>query len=386
MVPVRYNLRNLLERKATTLMTAVGIGLTVAVLVTAIALTTGLRAVFASSGNPLGLIVMRKGSNAELTSSVSNPTLEIIRQLPGIATTPTGEPMASPEGLTVVNLPSVDNPEGMNVTVRGMLPIGVQMRNPSLLAGNMITFGKREVVVGKSIAKRYPSAQIGQKLRFGKGYWEVVGVFSAGDSAANSEIWVDLNQLRGDFDSSGGSSSVLLRAASTGDFDTLQKTINDDRRLNAQAVGEKAYYDDLTKYGAPLMILGFSVALIMAIGSAFAATNTMYAAVVRRTREVGVLRALGFSRFSILTSFVLESICLALLGGLLGCLIALPINGFSTGVGNFQTFSETAFQFHITWWAILLGLLFAATIGALGGFLPAWSASKKSIVQAMRDS
>ena len=386
MVPVRYNLRNLLERKATTLMTAVGIGLTVAVLVTAIALTTGLRAVFASSGNPLGLIVMRKGSNAELTSSVSNPSLEIIRQLPGIATTPAGDPMASPEGLTVVNLPSVDNPEGMNVTVRGMLPIGVQMRNPTLLAGNMITFGKREIIVGQSIAKRYPSAQIGQKLRFGKGFWEVVGVFSAGDSAANSEIWVDLNQLRGDFDSSGGSSSVLLRAASTADLLALQKTINDDRRLNAQAVSEKQYYDDLTKFGIPLMVLGFSVALIMAVGSAFAATNTMYAAVVRRTREVGVLRALGFSRFSILTSFVLESICLALLGGLLGCALTIPINGFSTGVGNFNTFSETTFQFHIAWWALLIGLAFAATIGAVGGFLPAWSASKKSIVQAMRDS
>ncbi|MGN6367139.1 MAG: ABC transporter permease [Phycisphaerae bacterium] len=385
-VPIKYNLRNLLERWPTTAMTAIGVGLTVAVLVTAIALTTGLASVFASTGNPLQLLILRTGTDAELTSQITTESADIIRQLPGIARNDKGEPLASPEGLTIVNLPSVDNPEGMNVIVRGLLPVGIQMRNPTLLGGNMISPGKREVVVGQSIAKRYPSAQIGQQLRFGKGLWTVVGVFSVGQSAANSEVWVDLNQLRGDFDSAGGSSSLLLRADSPTSMTALTQRIDNDQRLNCQALRETDYYANLTKSGAPLMVLGFSVAVIMAVGSAFAATNTMYAAVARRAREVGTLRALGFSRASILASFMLESICLALLGGLLGCLIALPVNNFTTGVGNFATFSETTFQFKVTPLALAAGLAFAALIGTLGGFLPAYAASKKSIVQAMRDA
>ncbi len=210
-VPLNYNIRNLIERKGTTLMTAVGIGLTVAVLVTAMALTAGLKSVFAGSGDARQVLVLRKGVDAELTSTVSEDAYQIIRRLPGIALSPSGEPMVSPEGLTVVNLPSVDSPEGMNVTVRGMLPIGVAMRTVDVVQGKMFTPGLRQVVVGESIAKRYPAAQVGQQVHFGRGTWEVVGVFRAGDSAANSEIWADLDQLRGDFERQGGSSSLLVR-------------------------------------------------------------------------------------------------------------------------------------------------------------------------------
>src|SRR5690349_13893279 len=191
-VPVNYNLRNLVERKGTTLMTAVGIGLTVAVLVTALALTAGLKTVFGGSGDPRQLIVLRKGTNAELTSSVSNDTYQIIRRLPGIAINSNGEPMVSPEGLTVVNLPSVDSPQGMNVTVRGMLPVGLSMRPVKIEQGKMFAPGLRQIIVGQAIAKRYPDARIGNKVRFGRGVWEVVGVFSVRETAANSEIWVDL--------------------------------------------------------------------------------------------------------------------------------------------------------------------------------------------------
>ena len=202
-VPISYNIRNLIVRKGTTLMTAIGIGLTVAVLVTAMALTAGLKSVFAGSGDPRQVIVLRTGTNAELTSTVSNDAYQIIRRLPGIATTPEGEPMVSPEGLTVVNLVSVDSPQGMNVTVRGLLPLGVSMRDVQIQRGKMFQPGLRQIVVGESIAKRYPDAHIGKQLRFGRGMWEVVGVFKVGDSAANSEIWVDLDQLRGDFEQRG---------------------------------------------------------------------------------------------------------------------------------------------------------------------------------------
>jgi putative ABC transport system permease protein len=196
---------------------------------------------------------------------------------------------------------------------------------------------------------------------------------------------VDLNQLRGDFEGAGGSSSLLVRCENESGKAQLTKAIGDDQRLGSDATDEKKYYADLTVSGAPIEVLGFSVAIIMAIGSAFAATNTMYAAVSRRTREIGTLRALGFGRGAILWSFILESVCLALIGGVLGVLIALPINGMTTGVGSFQTFSETAFKFRVSWQAVLGGLGFAALIGALGGFLPAWAASKKGIVAAMRD-
>jgi putative ABC transport system permease protein len=384
-VPVSYNIRNLVERKGTTLMTAVGIALTVAVLVMAMALTAGLKKAFVGTGNPMQVLVLRKGVTAELTSTVSSDTYQIIRQLPGIAKTDKGEPMVSPEGLTVVNLPSVDSPEGMNVTVRGLLPVGVSMRDVVVDKGEMFHPGRRQVVVGQAIANRYPDAQIGKKLKFGRGEWEVVGIFHVGETAVNSEIWVDLDQLRGDFERAGGSSSLLVRCDSQASIDQFKKTISDDQRLGSDVTGEKDYYTALTAAGAPIEGLGFSVAIIMAIGSAFAATNTMYAAVSRRTREIGTLRALGFGRGAILRSFILESVCLALIGGIIGVLIALPVNGMTTGVGSFVTFSETAFKFHVGAVAIIGGLLFATLIGALGGFLPAWSASKKGIVAAMRD-
>jgi putative ABC transport system permease protein len=384
-VPITYNVRNLVERKGTTLMTAVGIGLTVAVLVTSLALTAGLRAVFAGSGDPRQLIVLRKGVDAELTSTVSNEAYQIVRRLPGIAAGPAGEPMVSPEGLTVVNLPSVDSPAGMNVTVRGLLPIGLAMRPVTTAQGKMFEPGLRQIVVGESIARRYPDARIGKRVRFGRGLWEVVGVFRVGETAANSEIWADLNQLRGDFEQQGGSSSLLVRAEGEAALEALKKSITDDQRLGSGVMGEKEYYTRMTASGAPLMALGFSVAVIMAVGSAFAATNTMYAAVARRTREIGTMRALGFGRWTILRSFLIESILLALLGGALGILIALPVNGLTTGVGSFVTFSEVAFKFRIGPTSILVGLVFAAVIGAMGGFLPAWAASRKGIIAAMRD-
>src|SRR4051794_34581547 len=227
-IPLNYTLRNLVERKGTTLMTAIGIGLTVAVLVTSIAMTTGMAAVFAGSGHPLQVLVLRKGADAELNSSVKEETYRIIRELPGIARRG-DELMASPEGQTVVNLPSVENPNGMNVTVRGLLPIGMKMRDGAKLkVGRWNEPGKRQVVVGEGIAARYPAARVGQKLKFGRGMWDVVGEFSDGESAANSEIWADLNQLRGDFERQGGSNSVLVRVESPAAVEEFRKAVAAD--------------------------------------------------------------------------------------------------------------------------------------------------------------
>jgi len=386
MVPITYNLRNLVERKATTLMTALGIGLTVAVLVTSLALTEGLRVLFAASGDERQALVLRKGANAELSSAVTNEAYQIISRLPGIAADGEGKPLVSPEGFVVAVLPSSYSPDGMNVSVRGMLPIGLKMRQVRIIQGAMFEPGRHQVVVGEGIEQRYPDAQLGKKIVFGKSPWEVVGIFHAADQSANSEIWCDLNQLLGDFERAGGSSSLLVRLESPASFDAFKKTVEADQRLGVNVVKEKEYYAAMTASGAPLEYLGYAVAVIMAVGSAFAATNTMYAAVSRRSKEIGTLRALGFSRRAILLSFITESVCLSLLGGILGILLALPINGLATGVGNFSTFTDVTFKFRVSPAAMLWGLAFAGMIGAVGGYLPAYAAAKKDIVQAMRDA
>ncbi len=369
-------------------MTALGIALTVAVLVTVMALTQGLNSVFAATADPLNLMVLRRGTDAELTSSgvPAHLNTEIIRDFPGISHNAAGEAMVSPEGLTVVSLVNPLAPKGMNVTVRGLKPLGLSLRPMEFIAGRAFDPSLREVIVGESIARRYPDAALGHTINFGKKEpWTVVGVFRSGDSAANSEIWTSLDRLSGDFERAGDSSSLLIHADNAQSRNALIEQITKDQRLTVKGVSETSYYEDQTRAGLPLQILGITVAVIMAIGSAFAATNTMYAAVSRRTREIGTLRALGFNRGAILISFLRESVFLALLGGLLGVLLALPINGMAASVGNFNTFSDVTFKFKVGANAIAVGLLFSATIGALGGFLPAYAASRKGIVQAMRD-
>ena len=226
---------------------------------------------------------------------------------------------------------------------------------------------------------------MGSKLRFGKGDWEVVGVMAAGQSATNSEIFADLNQVSSDFDRTSVLSSILIRAQDDIAADALIKRISSDQRVNVSAQTEKSYYDAQTSSGLPVTILGLFVSIVMAVGSSFAAMNTMFAAVARRAREIGTLRVLGFSRGSILVSFFAESILLSALGGLIGCLLVLPLNGVTTAVGNFSTFAETSFNFAVTPQIMLLGVGFAMILGAIGGFFPAHSASKKEILTALRE-
>jgi putative ABC transport system permease protein len=384
-IPLSYNLRNLIVRKTTTIVTALGIALTVAVLLAVLALVNGLKTAFQSSGNPRQILVMRKGSTAELSSGVTRAAFQDLKPMAGIARDG-NEPMASLEMVTVINLPSVDSPAGMNVTLRGLLPMGVKMRDDlKLQDGRWFQAGQREVVVGKSVAKRYPGARLGQKLKFGRGEWEVVGVMDGGQSAVNSEIFGDLNQISSDFNRVDALSSILLRATDEATVPALINTLNDDRRLSVTAQTEKSYYESQTNSGAVLQYLGIFISIIMAIGSSFAAMNTMYAAVARRAREIGTLRVLGFSKGGILTSFLLESLLLSLIGGLVGCLLVLPLNNITTGVGSFVTFSEIAFNFRVSPSIMLTGIAFAFIMGMLGGLFPARSAARKEILSALRD-
>ncbi|HVN03006.1 MAG TPA: ABC transporter permease [Bryobacteraceae bacterium] len=385
-IPIAYNFRNLVVRRTTTIMTALGIGLTVAVLVADLALVNGLHQAFQSTGNPLQVLVLRKGGTAELSSSISREVYHDLEMNPGIARDAEGRPMASLEMVAVINMTSSESPQGMSISLRGLGPVGREMRDVHIIAGRWFEEGRREVVVGKSLAKRYPDAQIGKRMHFGKGMWDVVGVMDAGQSAFNSEIWGDLNQITSDFNRQDNASSVLLRAVDQAAVPALVNSLNDDRRLNVTAIREPAYYDNQTKAGAPLQLLGIFVSVIMAVGSSFAAMNTMFAAVSRRATEIGTLRVLGFSRFSILTSFFFESLLLAAIGGAVGCVLALPLNGITTAVGSFTTFSEIAFNFRVTPSVMLPGVIFALVLGAIGGLLPARSAARKEILVALREA
>lgn len=383
-VPISYSIRNLTARKTSTLMTALGIGLTVAVLLSIMAMVEGLRTSLEASGHPLHLLVVRKGATAELNSIVSPTTFHELRTKPGIARGEDGQPLASLELVTVIVLENPGNPQGINITLRGLVPVGFAMRGIRLAEGRMFEPGRREVVVGRGLVNRYPAARPGGVMRFGRGEWRVVGVMDAGNSAANSEIFADLYQLASDQNRPDAMSSVLLRAIDAAAARALVNDIQTDARFNNDVIPEQQYYAMQTSSAAPVRSVGMLVALIMAVGSSFAAMNTMYAAVARRAAEIGTLRVLGFSRASILFSFFLESLFLCLLGGALGCLMVLPLNNLQTGIGSFVTFSEIVFQFRVTPAIMATGVMFSLIIGVFGGLFPAWSASRKEILQALR--
>ena len=385
-IPLSYNLRNLVVRKTTTLMTALGIALTVAVLLAILALVNGLRVTLSTSGDPLHVIALRKGATSEVVSLFTRSQFQDLKFKPGIAAGRDGQPLASLEVISVINLASVDNPGGTNVTVRGLMPAGIELRhNVRLAEGRWFNPSRREVVVGKSVAGRFPAAGLGRKIRFARSEWDIVGVMDAARGAQDSEIWGDLYQVSSDLDRSEVVSSAVFQVTDAVTAKALISNINNDRRLELTASSEKDYYDEQTSSAAPLEFIGLMVAIIMAVGSCFAAMNTMYAAVARRAREIGTLRVLGFSRFSILLSFFVEGVLLSALGGILACLLVLPLNGITTAIGS-TNFADLAFDFHLTPQIMLTGIAFAMLLGGVGGLFPAGTASRKEILTALREA
>ena len=392
-IPISYNIRNLRLRKGLTVMTALGIALTVTTAIFLMALVAGLDRAFVSSGSNLNVLVLRKGSEAELSGGFDATLFPTLRTLPGIAKDSHGEPMASGEWVVVIVLPRKDGTGEVNVTVRGMMPDGLEMRQlpgahgkPSvtLAEGRWFQPGQREVVVSKSVRDRFAQANIGDSMQFGKGSWKVVGVFDAGGSAYESEVWGDVNQMASDFDRQGGFASAYLRATDPVSAEALKNRVSDDQRLKLEGMLENEYYAKQTSSGTPIKVIGWVVGVIMAIGSIFAAMNTMYAAVAYRGREIATLRVIGFSRPAILTSFVLESLLLALLGALVGILLMLPFNGMQTGTSNAVTFSEVVFALRITPAVASRAIIFALIMGFVGGLAPAGHAARQNILAALR--
>lgn len=385
-IPLSYNIRNLKMRKGLTIMTALGIALTVTTAIFVMALLAGLHRAFVSTGNPLNVLVLRKGSASELSGGFAAENLQTLKTLPGIAKDSHGDPLVSGEWVVAIVLPRADGSGEVNVTVRGMMPDGLELRSPGvkLVAGRWFSPGQREVVVSESIHQRFEHANIGDELHFGKGPWKVVGIFSAGGSAYESEIWGDVNQMASDFDRQGAFGSAYLRATDPVSADALVHRVSDDQRLKLDGMLETDYYKKQTSSGNLIQVIGWVVAVIMAIGSSFAAMNTMYAAVAYRSREIATLRVIGFSRPSILTSFIFESVVISILGAVAGIILMLPFNGMTTGTQNPVTFSEAVFRLEMTPHVVLIAIIFATIMGLIGGFAPAWHAARQNILTALR--
>jgi putative ABC transport system permease protein len=386
-IPISYNLRNMKLRRGLTTMTALGIGLTVMTAVFLMMLLAGLKNAFVSSGDPLNVLVIRKGANSELTGGFTKDKLPILRTLPGIATDSQGQPMVSGEWVVVVVLPHKDGTGEVNVTLRGMEPDGLELRRSKvrLVEGSWFQPGQREVALSRSIHNRFGHTNVGDIIDFGKGPWKVTGIFEAGGSAYDSEIWGDFNQVANQFNRQNAVGNVYLRATDAAAADALKHRVDDDQQLQLEGMLETEYYDKQTSNGGAIRFVGIFVGMTMAIGSVFAAANTMYAAVAYRSREIATLRVMGFRRGSIVMSFVFEAVLLALLGAAVGIILMLPFNGMSTSTANNVTFSEVEFSMRITLSVVVYAVVFAVAMGLIGGVAPAWTAARREILASLRD-
>ena len=384
-IPLVYNVRSVIGRPWATLATAFGIGMVVAILVLALALANGFQAALVRTGSPDNVIVMRKGADSELSSGVSRDAANILRALPDVAPGADGRPLVSPEVLVLINQARQGGRGTSNVTIRGVDREGLALRTSmKIVAGRDVAPGAAEVIVGKRIADRFEGFALGDRVRLSQRDFTVVGHFTAGGSGFESEVWGDnavlMPVLRGDV-----FQSVTFRMKDPKRFDALKKGLEHDPRLAVQLKRESDYYSDLAgPLGATMRVAGFLIVMIMAVGAIFAAMNTMFASIGSRSREIATMLTLGFGQGAILVAFLVESMLIALAGGVIGCLLALPVNGTATSTTNFSTFSEIAFAFQITPPVLLTGMIFAGVLGLVGGLIPAWKASRLPLAAAMR--
>jgi len=383
-LPLKYNFRNLVVRRGTTITTALSLGITIGVFLMVMALAKGIDMTLATSGEPLNLLVLRNGSTSELSSDVSRDNLNNLQFLDGIAKDG-DQPKAAPEVITVMYKAHKGETQGGNVTIRGVTPMSTALRTGfNLVQGRMLKYGLAEAVVSKRMTDRFQGLDIGDKFKVGSTEYSIVGIFEAGGKTFESEIWADVNSLRNALNRE-SYSSVLIRAKDSSALNGLAKRISDDPNLQLKAEGEQQFY--LDQQGATttsLKVLAIFIAIIMSVGAGFAGMNTMYAAVAQRTREIGTLRVLGFGRASILISFILEALVIAAIGVAIGVLLSLPLNFVSAGTQNATTFSEVAFNFRVTPDLALAGFIFGIAVGLFGSVLPSVQAARFKIVDALR--
>ncbi len=385
-IPITYNVRNVFQRPVSTLTTALGVAFTVAIFVGALALAAGFESALLSTGSNDSVMLLRKGADSEISSGIGRDVANIVRANPGVATGSDGRPLFSPEVVVLINKPRLGQPGSSNVTVRGVDSGALALRDGvKVVEGRMFAPGAAEAIVGKRISSRFAGCGIGEKIRFGQTDFTVVGHFDAGGSSFESEIWGDnavlMPVFRGDV-----YQSITFKMRDPSQFDALKKELEADPRLTVDVKREREFYANQSEMLAGFIRgAGVFITLIMAAGAVFGAMNTMFAAVSSRTREIATLLVLGFSPGAVMMSFLVESVVLSVLGGLIGCVLSLPINGLVTSTTNFASFSEVAFSFQVTPQALVAGLIYAAAMGFVGGLIPAWRASRQALATSLRE-
>ncbi|MFA9273276.1 MAG: ABC transporter permease [Candidatus Aquirickettsiella gammari] len=386
-IPFSYVARNLWIRRVTTLLTAGGMALVVFVFTVVLMMSEGIRATLVATGQADNILVLRKGAGAEINSGITRDQAAIIASLPGIATNRQGQPLVSKEPVVLNNLPKRSNGKPSNVTLRGTSELGLELRpQVKMVQGRMFRPGTSEIIAGRSVAQGFRGAGLGETLRFAQRDWVVVGIFDSGKTGFDSEIWGDNEQMMAAFRRN-AYSTIVFRLSDAGAAETLQKAISNDPRLQIDAKPEVQFYAEqseaLTTF---IRILGLSLSIIFSIGAIVGAMITMFAAVAQRVGEIGSLRALGFRRSAVLIAFLVESLLLSLVGGVIGLFAASWMQTVDISTTNFQTFSELAFQFKMTPAIVLQTLLFSLGMGFIGGFIPAWRAARMKIVDCLRES
>jgi ABC-type lipoprotein release transport system permease subunit len=385
-LPLSYNVRNLRVRWQLTLLAIFGIALVVTVFVFLTAMASGFRIALRATGRAENVMVVQKGSQSELTSGIPRAQASTFMVDSRVARGADGRPLASPEIVVVASLPRKADGTLINVLVRGVTSRAFEVRGGlKVVQGRQLTPGLDEIIVGQRTAERY-GLELDKTVKIQKRDWKVVGLFQSEGSGFESEIWGDLDVMAEPLKKTGSYQAVVMRLSDAGSLDALKRSLESDPQLQVQVAQERRYYEDQAgPIAGALMGLAIFVSGVMGIGAVFGAMNTMYAIVAARTREIGTLRALGFSRRSILFSFVIESVFLAIAGGLLGCLLALPADGL-TSATNSANFAELAFAFRITATSLGAGLLFAAIMGLVGGLLPAVRGARLPITSALREA
>ena len=387
-IPLSYNLRNVRVRWQVTLLAIVGIALVVAVFAVLMSMSEGFKAALRSTGRPDNAIVVQRGSSSEMTSGVPLADRNMIMVDERVARDANGQPLASWEQVVVIGLPRIGDGQPANVTLRAVTPRAFEVRGGiKVVEGRSFRPGLDEVIVGRKLTKRIAGLAIGGDVKYQQKLFRIVGLFESEGAAFESEIWGDYDTFSAIFQRGGGSNSLVLRMKDPATIPELDRFVRAQPQMQLQVLSERKYYEEQAgQLSRALSALANFVAVVMGVGAVFGAINTMYAIVSARTREIGTLRALGFTRRSILTSFLIESVILAFIGGAIGCLLAFPMNGFSTGTGQTQSFSEIAFNFRITPGIVLVGMGFAVAMGILGGLLPALRGARMPITSALREA
>lgn len=382
-----YNLRTVPERKGSVLSATVGIAGVVAVLVGVLSIAEGFRAAMTVSGPDDVTIVLRSGANNEMTSGLSRDEVRLITDDPGIARSSEG-PLASGELFVMINLPKRTTGTDANVSFRGVGQAAMAVRGDiKIVEGRSFKSGRNEIIAGAGAARSFGGLDLGNKLRIGENEWEVVGIFSGGDGAAESEIWTDVSVLQPAYKRGDSFQSVSAKLTSAEAFEQFKDALTTNPQLKVKTLRRGEFLAEqstmLTKF-----IRGFGVfiAALMALGALFGALNTMYSAVAARTREIATLRALGFGSTPVVLSILFESLALALVGGATGAAAAyFAFNGFKTATMNWETWSQVAFAFSVTPALLLAAIAWAATIGLIGGLFPAIRAARLPIAAALRE-